>query len=671
MSAPEDSSGRKRGFFYGWWIVIAGGLGMSITAGINFHGFGNFIIPLTNEFGWNRTTISGVFSLARMESGLLGPLEGWLVDRVGPRRLMLVGVPLMGVGYVLMSRVDSLAAFFFVYIFAITLGNSLGMSTPMAAAVANWFNRKRGLAFGIMWSGVGLGGFFVPAIGWLISAYDWRTASVIIGVFTIVVGVPIASLMRHRPEPYGYMPDGVEPEPDGETGGARTRRQPDLSQDFTAREALMTSSFWYLTLSIAARSLVSGGVGLHLVPYFVDLGASDVFAAALAGSVGVMSIPGRFGLSAVSDYLNRRYVMAVSLFLMSIAIVFMARATECNAGDSVPHSVLSGAGRHIGHTAVAHRGVLRAQGIRDDTGLSRDDPDDWDHHRAAGFRVCLRHDRQLRVGVSRIRRGYAGVARAGADDEGAGAATAHAAARLVARECEPAQFRLPDRLLHKLIHRQRSLQLLHELRAALRYGMARHEERAAILVRDDGDGECADLPCCVNDIVLVGADERAQNGHLGRCINDGDVLKGLGRDLREALAGNERGNALLPRQRLRDAHHEPAIQQHPVRRRHIHDDALLHTGEGHEEKLGVVLVAGEDFAQFGSLLDGRGVHEGVAVEVHELDATAAPHHLPRGDGRVYTAGHQRHRLARLYLPACRRNPVWSRNRRACRHSRHQ
>ena len=328
MSASDGAQRKRRGIFYGWWIVIAGGLGMSITAGINFHGFSNFIIPLTSEFGWNRTTISGVFSLARMESGLLGPLEGWLVDRVGPRRLMLVGVPLMGIGYVLMSRVNSLAAFFFVYIFAITLGNSLGMSTPMAASVANWFNRKRGLAFGIMWSGVGLGGFFVPAVGWLIAAYDWRIASIIIGVFIIVMGVPIAALMRHRPEPYGYMPDGVEPDESDAPGALSRRRQPDLSQDFTAREALMTSSFWYLTLSIAARSLVSGGVGLHLVPYFVDLGASDVFAATLAGAVGVLSIPGRFGLSAVSDYINRRYVMAASLFLMTIAIIFMARATS-------------------------------------------------------------------------------------------------------------------------------------------------------------------------------------------------------------------------------------------------------------------------------------------------------------------------------------------------------
>ena len=378
MSSADGESKRKRGMFYGWWIVIAGGLGMSITAGINFHGFGNFIIPLTNEFGWNRTTISGLFSLARMESGLLGPLEGWLVDRVGPRRLMIVGIPLMGVGYILMSRVNSLAAFFFVYIFAITLGNSLGMSTPMAASVANWFNRKRGLAFGIMWSGVGLGGFFVPAVGWLIAAYNWRIASIVIGVFIIVMGVPIAALMRHRPEPYGYMPDGEEPDTDDETGEVRRRQQPDLSQDFTAREALMTSSFWYLTLSIAARSLVSGGVGLHLVPYFVDLGASDVFAATLAGAVGVLSIPGRFGLSAVSDYLNRRYVMAVSLFLMTIAIVFMARATSvtqvlpflvlyaaAQGGISViPQSLIAEYfGRRAYATIQGFRGTIQMVGI--------------------------------------------------------------------------------------------------------------------------------------------------------------------------------------------------------------------------------------------------------------------------------------------------------------------
>lgn len=324
--SSEVAPAKRRGIFYGWWIVLGGGLGMSFSAGINFHGFGNFIIPLSTEFGWNRTVISAAFSMARLEAGLFGPVEGWLVDRLGPRRLILIGIPLMALGYVLLSRINSLLTFLVVYVLFISLGNSVGMSTPMTTAVANWFNKKRGLAFGIMWSGVGLGGLFVPALGWLVARYGWRDAALFVGIFIFIAGTPIAAVMRHRPEPYGYLPDGELPQQrDGDSEQARMP-QPDFSQDFTAREALKTSSFWYLSLSIAARSLVSGGVGLHLVPFFIGLDTSPVYAAALAGSVGVMSIPGRLGLSVLGDYVNKRYVMAASLVMMAIAIIMMALA---------------------------------------------------------------------------------------------------------------------------------------------------------------------------------------------------------------------------------------------------------------------------------------------------------------------------------------------------------
>jgi sugar phosphate permease len=335
--AAEAARTQQQGFFYGWWIVIAGGLAMSISAGINFHGFSNFIIPLGKEFGWSRTIISLVFSLARLEVGLLGPIEGFFVDRFGPRRLMMIGLPIMALGYVLMSKmgwlagffnIDPLVAFFIVFILFITLGNGMGMSTPVTTAVANWFNKKRGLAFGILWSGVGLGGFFVPAVGWLVDRFGWSDATLIIGVALLFIALPIASVFRHRPEAYGLLPDGEPPRSrEGETGPAPPG-QPDLSRDFSAREALRTSSFWFLSLSIMARSLVSGGVGLHLVPFFVGLGASPVRAAWLAGMVGVMSIPGRFGLSTLGDYVNRRYVMAASLATMTVAIIFIARASS-------------------------------------------------------------------------------------------------------------------------------------------------------------------------------------------------------------------------------------------------------------------------------------------------------------------------------------------------------
>ena len=305
---------------------------MAMSSGINFHGFGNFIIPLSKEFGWSRTTVSAVFSLARLEAGFIGPVEGWAVDRLGPRKLMLVGIPVMGLGFIFLSQVSGLFTFMLVYILGITLGNSLGMHVPASAAVANWFNRKRGLAFGIMWSGVGLGGLLVPALGWAIDVYGWRDASVYVGIFVIIVGVPVAALMRHRSEQYGFLPDGqIIPQ---KTSNGKLGKNEDLEVDFTAREALQTSSFWFLSLSIMARSLVTGGVGLHLVPYFVGLGASPIEAAAYAGSVGVISIPGRFGLSYLGDYFNRRYMMAISLLFMTLSIVLLATADSLSS--SIP-----------------------------------------------------------------------------------------------------------------------------------------------------------------------------------------------------------------------------------------------------------------------------------------------------------------------------------------------
>ena len=320
---------RNPKIFYGWWICLSGALIMAMSSGINFHGFSNFIIPLSQEFKWSRTTVSTIFSFARLEAGFIGPLEGFAVDKIGPRKLMFVGIPIMAMGFILLSRSTGLLSFVIIYLFGVTLGNSIGMHTPVSAAVANWFSRKRGMAFGIMWSGVGIGGLIVPMIGWLIAEHDWRVASLVVGFVIVIIGLPVAGVMRHRPEDYGMLPDGESPYDLG--GRAKSVNHPTRYQDFSAREALMTSSFWVLSLSIMFRSLVSGGVGLHLVPYFVGLGATPVKAATYAGSVGILSIPGRFGLSYLGDYISKRFVMAASLLFMTFAIVLLAKADTISA----------------------------------------------------------------------------------------------------------------------------------------------------------------------------------------------------------------------------------------------------------------------------------------------------------------------------------------------------
>ena len=126
-SSSSDQLGHNKSrIFYGWWICLGGAFVMAMSSGINFHGFGNFIIPLNREFGWNRTIVSSIVSLARLEAGFIGPIEGWVVDRIGPRKLMIIGIPIMGIGFVLLSRVTGLFTFMVVYILGVSLGNSVG-----------------------------------------------------------------------------------------------------------------------------------------------------------------------------------------------------------------------------------------------------------------------------------------------------------------------------------------------------------------------------------------------------------------------------------------------------------------------------------------------------------------------------------------------------------------
>ena len=312
---------------------MAGAFSMALSAGLNFYGFSAFFVPLERELECTRTALSAVFAMSRLEGGILGPIEGFLTDRLGPRKVMLVGVPLMGVGFILLSRVDSILQLYLVYLLAIAVGSGLGFATPVAAAVANWFQVKRGRAFGLLWSGVAIGGgILVPLVAWMIEAHGWRTAAVASGVLVCVIGLPVTAMMRHRPEQYGYLPDGVDPRTSAREPDPRAAPQPDASPvttqaEFGARDALKTPAFWLLGLSSSLRSLVTSGFAVHFVPMMVDRGMSLSLAGALLGSVAFLSITGRFGLAWLGDTWDKRYLLAVALGVTSLTMVGMGFAT--------------------------------------------------------------------------------------------------------------------------------------------------------------------------------------------------------------------------------------------------------------------------------------------------------------------------------------------------------
>ncbi len=301
---------------------------MAMLGGLNFYGFSVFFASLSAEFGWSRTALSGVVSLSRLEGGLMGPVEGFLIDKFGPRKMMLIGVPLMGLGFILLGQINSLWQLYIVYILGIALGAGLGFFPPVSAAIANWFVRRRSMAFGIALSGMSLGGLFLPLLGWWISTFGWRSAAVAGGVLSMAMGIPIALLMRHKPEDYGYLPDGAEPAQGEDASAAGTRVTegvPPLAEqaELGPMQSLKTSAFWFLGTSYALRSMVTTGFTVHFVVMMVDRGFSQMAASSLLGAVAFLSLGGRLGLAWLGDRVDKRILLAISMGVMALTMLGM------------------------------------------------------------------------------------------------------------------------------------------------------------------------------------------------------------------------------------------------------------------------------------------------------------------------------------------------------------
>ncbi|MFH1568968.1 MAG: MFS transporter [Gemmatimonadota bacterium] len=199
--------------FYGWWIVAGGFTIQMLNGALLFHAFSAYVLPLQAEFGWNRTQLSGAFSMARAESGILGPIQGWLIDRYGPRRIMRIGTVLFAAGFFFFGRADSIYSFYGAFA-VIALGSSLGGFMPITATVTSWFRRWRATALGLMLAGMGAGGLMLPGVVWLLNTHGWRAAAQGSALLILAVGLPATQLMRRRP-----------PEVSGGTGESTNRHR--------------------------------------------------------------------------------------------------------------------------------------------------------------------------------------------------------------------------------------------------------------------------------------------------------------------------------------------------------------------------------------------------------------------------------------------------------------
>jgi sugar phosphate permease len=255
--------------FYGWYIVGACVVITLYTGGVVHFGFTAVFEPIAEEFGWSYAQISLASSLRGLEMGLLAPFMGFLVDHYGPRRLIFAGSLIACGGFLLLSRVDSLLMFY-VACALLAFGMSTTAGTVLMTAIANWFRRRVGIAMGIVASGFGLGGLLVPVVTLLVDTLEWRTAMVVVGIGTLVIVLPLSFIVRHKPEPYGYQPDGGLIGPVDDTDFQIPR--PVDETNIPARQALRSRTFWQLGISSMCHAFVVGAVVTHMMPYLSSLG---------------------------------------------------------------------------------------------------------------------------------------------------------------------------------------------------------------------------------------------------------------------------------------------------------------------------------------------------------------------------------------------------------------
>jgi MFS family permease len=339
---------RRPTVFYGWYIVAASVLVMTMCISGAGYLFGVFFPVLIARFGWTRAALSGANSAGLVVIAALGPFVGRLTDRYGPRAVMAVGGVLCGIGFTglglvgrqvaVLSLPPPLVQFYLCYLI-FSLGVAAAAFVPINTVVANWFVRQRGLAMGITATGMSLGGLIlVPLTGALIDQLGWRAAFGIVGGLMFTWVVPIAVfVMRRRPADCGL-------EPDGDAAGASTAGSVTLAPDLEPAgtdlsQALRSFSFWALGLAYAAYGLAQSSILVHAISLLIERGRSVQSARLVLSGVALSSTVAKIVIGYLADRVSVKLLVASCFALLALGSALL---TVSRADVAWPFAVCSG-----------------------------------------------------------------------------------------------------------------------------------------------------------------------------------------------------------------------------------------------------------------------------------------------------------------------------------------
>ena len=327
----------KRPIFYGWWLVILTLFLNAVTGVPVFGAVGVWIDALESEFGWSRTQLALAFSLGTLEGSIVGPVVGIIVDRIGARRVVLVGVTIIGVGFLILSQTRGLWIFYVAYA-VIMLGASGGGWLPMMTVINNWFDRKRSLAMGFGGLGFSMGGFIlVPLLAWLAvpDNLGWRFTAMGLGLLFISMAYPISRLIRNIPEEYGEVPDGnrirknlMEDNSSPLSTSSGLAEATDRGIDYGVLQLLKIPVFWTLSICNASSSMLIGTMTVHFIISLKDQGIPIQTGAWIWGAPMLFSGAAQIFGGWLGDRVPKYVALCVFGLLQAVGVIFATFLTD-------------------------------------------------------------------------------------------------------------------------------------------------------------------------------------------------------------------------------------------------------------------------------------------------------------------------------------------------------
>jgi len=304
------------------WVIVGIATCILATHAIAIFTFGIFLIPLTTEFAWDRGALSGAYSVFWLISGFLGIFTGRLSDKYGPRILVTLSGLLSGLGFLLMSQINSLWQVYLIWGFLIGVGDGCHF-IPVTSTIPRWFVKRRGIALGIVFTGLALGAIISPPLAqWLISAYGWQQSFFILGLIIFIIIIPIAQFMKHSPQRIGLKPYGENQTIEDKQSLAPT------TGGFYLRQAIKTSHFWVFGLILASFLFIIQVIIVHIIPHAVDTGISEIAAASILSIIGISSIIGRLSVGSIADRIGDRLVLSACLVMTLVALIWLLFTKE-------------------------------------------------------------------------------------------------------------------------------------------------------------------------------------------------------------------------------------------------------------------------------------------------------------------------------------------------------